>query len=307
MFGALMVGVLLTGLSVRAIADQVHVTARIPAPPLTQAATITSPTDGQIIRTSPITVTGFCPDDSYINLYRNGMFSGAAVCVNHTYGITTDLFEGRNTLLVQAFNVTDDAGPATPPIDVTYIPPASGGSTADQYIPTAPGSSDQGAQQQIGPLLLWSDYRFSVFTTKEDFTWKISLQSGKPPFSVNVNWGDGSVTQLKITGHDEFEISHRYANPGYYPILVAASDSSGDTAHLQLIALIKLPGALGTIGSIISGRGDPSTISVPDFHWLFVAWPIYTVIALMILSFWLGERREFLQLTGRYQHRRRHA
>jgi hypothetical protein len=233
------------------------------------------------------------------------MFSGVAVCVNQAYSIDTDLFEGRNTLLVQAFNSTDDAGPATPPIDVTYAPPGGGGSSTP-YIPKAPGSSPGGASEQIGSLLLWSDYRFSVFTTRSAVTWTLRIQSGKAPYSVKVSWGDGNSSQLRIGGHDEFEINHAYEQPGYYPIFITATDSIGNEAHLQLVALIKLPGALGTIGSIISGHGD--AVSPPrDFRWLLVAWPAYVVIGLMIFSFWLGERREYLQLIGRTPHRRRHA
>jgi hypothetical protein len=306
-FGVLIVGVLLCGVSVRAIADQLHVTARIPAPPLTEAATITTPIDGQTFTASPITVTGTCPDNSYVNLYRNGMFSGVSLCVGQNYSIDTDLFVGRNTLLVQAYNSTDDAGPSTPSIDVTYAPPATGGSPDQQYVPAAPGTTgnDGTPSEQAGPLLLWSDYRFSVFTAKSSFTWKMSFQSGKPPFSVKVNWGDGSDSGFSIANHDEFEINHTYDRPGYYTVFITGKDALGKETHLQLLALIKLPGALGTIGSIISGKGDSQAPPL-NFRWLLVAWPAYLVIALMVLSFWLGERREYLQLIGRPQ-RRRHA
>jgi hypothetical protein len=311
-FTALIIGVLLTGLTVKVIGDTITVSARIPAPPLTTPATIDNPSDGQEFTSSPITVSGTCPDDSYVKLYRNGMFSGVAVCVNQTYSIQTDLFVGTNTLLVQDYNITDDPGPTTPTINVIYNPPVgsddedNSGTTGGQYIP--PSSNDTSDSSNGGPLLLWSDYRFAVVTTDDTFTWKLRFQFGMPPFVTHVDWGDNSMSDLSVLDHNQFTIKHHYDQTGYYTILVTGRDAKGREAHLQLAALIKKPGALGTINSILSGGNSSQSGGANSFRWLLVAWPAYAVIALMIVSFWLGERREFLQLIGRYQHRhRRHA
>jgi hypothetical protein len=299
-------------MSFRAIADQLAVSASVPAPPLTQAATIDSPTDGQKFSASPITVSGFCPDESYVKLFRNNMFSGVAACVGQAYTIQTDLFEGRNTLLAQAYNITDAAGPPTPTIDVMYTPPATpggsngGSSGGSPYVPPT-SSSDDGKVPagSSGPLLLWSDYKFSVVSTQDVFSWKLRFQFGHAPYTVRIAWGDGSISQTAVPGHEQFVIQHNYANIGYYTVLVTGEDRNGTTTHLQLAALIKKPGTLGTIGSIVSG-GPETGPEVPNYKWLLVAWPAYVVVGLMVLSYWLGERREFLQLTARYQ-RRRHA
>jgi len=45
-----------------------NVRAKVPADPLTEPAIITSPTDGQRFRTTPIDIKGTCPYKSYINI-----------------------------------------------------------------------------------------------------------------------------------------------------------------------------------------------------------------------------------------------
>src|SRR5690242_3374732 len=64
-------GVLIAGWTFRAAADSYTVTGKIPAPPLTDGATITSPADGSTTAVTPIDIGGSCPDNSYVNLTRN--------------------------------------------------------------------------------------------------------------------------------------------------------------------------------------------------------------------------------------------
>ncbi|MCA9325829.1 hypothetical protein KDA23_07290 [Candidatus Saccharibacteria bacterium] len=315
-FGLLLVGVLLVGSTLRTLALNYVVTAKVSAPLLSSGATITSPQPGQKFSHKTISVTGQCPSDSYINLYRNGMFSGTAVCIDNGYEIQTDLFEGLNDLKVQAYNSTDDAGPQTPIVQVTYtLSSTGGGSTGggtDHYTP--PTSGDTTLDEATNPLLLWSDYHFNVFSTQQPFQWTLRFQSGLPPYATHVVWGDGQHSYFKVQNHNSFTIIHSYSEPGYYPIVVTASDARGRTVSLQLAALIKLPGASGTIGSITNptppqGSTDNSGIG----RWMWLAWPTYLVVSLMAASFWLGERREILQLVkgantshNRERTRRRH-
>src|SRR5487761_1729260 len=70
----LCVSVLLVAWTFRATADSYQVTASVPAPSLTQGATITSPIDGQTLTSTPVIVSGQCPQNSYIQLTRNGQF-----------------------------------------------------------------------------------------------------------------------------------------------------------------------------------------------------------------------------------------
>jgi hypothetical protein len=316
MFGLLVVGVLLTGMTYRTLAQSYDVSATVPADPLTSAATIDSPADGQVFAGAASTVVrGTCPDESYVKLYRNGMFSGVAICADQAYDITTDLFEGRNTLKVQAFNMTDQAGPSTPTIDVTYhtatpsAPAASGRTTpADdiQFVPPA-SKADGVTAPTASPLVLWSDYGFNVTTTGGEFKWTLCYLFGKAPYATTIDWGDSSQSHQSVPNHEDFMIRHTYTASGYYKINVDGTDADGRTVSIQLAALVKKPGARGTIGSIINESSGP-TAPAPgsSFSWLLLAWPTYVVISVMAISFMLGERREYLRMTHRPK-RAKHA
>lgn len=293
LFGLLVLGVLLAGLTYRSFAADYTVNAKVPAPPLATGATITSPTYGQQFTAKPITVTGSCPDDSYVKLFRNGMFSGTAVCVSNAFQIQSDLFVGTNDLQAQAYNITDAPGPQTPVVRVSYAPPVPPAGTAgpagpgNKYIPPA----QPGSKETTGPLLLWGDFQFSVFSTTQPFRWTLRFEHGTAPFATTVDWGDGQNTNLTVPDTQEFTITHSYSQPGNYSVVVSGHDSTGQTVSMQLVALIKLPGQAGLINEIVGKSGSGSNSLT---HWLWWAWPTYLIVSLMAISYWLGERREIM-------------
>lgn len=116
----LCLGVLLWGITFHSSADSYTVNAIVPAPVPPTPAVITSPVDQTHFTTTPVAVKGTCPENTYVNLSRNGVFSGSAICGpgQTTFEIDTDLSLGSNVLLPQVYNVTDQPGPASTPITV---------------------------------------------------------------------------------------------------------------------------------------------------------------------------------------------
>lgn len=274
-FAVLIFGVFLVGFTLRVAATDYMVSAVIQAPLLQTGAIITNPGPNAVFTTRPVIVTGECPDDSYVRLLRNSTFSGTAICINNKFEIETDLFVGINDLQAQAYNITDQPGPQTPIIRVVYEPLAS-------------PSPDTAA-----PFLITSDYYYSVITTSDVFNWNLQLRNGNGPYQVSINWGDGSESTMSVTDSDEFGISHKYEESGYYTIIVSATDASNRNASLQLLALIKKPGQPLMGGSLLPPPNGGSN----DSQWLMYVWPTYAVVVAMLVSFWLGERREYLELT----------
>jgi hypothetical protein len=85
-----------------------------------------------------------------------------------------------------------------------------------------------------------------------------------------------------------FTVKHTYksAGKGYlssYPLIIRATDAIGQTAFLQLVTIVNDPNSDAS-GGTKSGDQPLSRI--------IVLWPLWIVILLMIISFWLGERRE---------------
>jgi|GEM_PF-695299 len=120
----LCMGVLLVSFTLNAVADSYLVTAVVPAPPLTQPATIQSPADGLITGTQTIVVRGMCPANSYVDLLDNGSFVGEAICNSGSYRIGATLVTGTNQLRVQDYNFTNAPGPTAGGVTVIYAPGA---------------------------------------------------------------------------------------------------------------------------------------------------------------------------------------
>lgn len=296
-------GVFIVGLTYKTLAASVTATARVAAPALTEGAVITAPTEGQTFSAVPITVDGTCPANSYVKLYRNSAFSGSAWCSSGSFTIETTLSDGINTLQAQDYNVTDSPGPATNPINVTYVPPAPPPTdVSSTTIPsTGIASANSGAaSQNTTPPLLSSDYSFHAFSAGSNFSWQLEILGGLPPYNVKTNWGDGTTTSVSIATRQKFTISHKYQSVGYFPVKIRVIDALGTKTILQLAALIKKSGTVGFAAKQPPDASQSMLNSgfVQQFsRWLWLIWPSYGIVTLMVFSFWLGEHQEILKLA----------
>ena len=311
MFLFLCTGVLLSLSTWKSSAASYVVTAEVPAAALTQPAVIVRPLNNAIVTNEPIIINGSCPNNSYIKLERNNVFSGVAICLNNQFAISTDLFIGNNQLNVQDFNTTNSPGPISAPISVIYSLPAA---VITNPI-TSPSSTSPINDNTKNPtstlatkpvttlpkvLIINTTYLYSVFNTGQTFNWKINLIGGVPPYSLSVNWGDGQNSTIILSSYQTISnnvinIKHTYYQPGDYLIKVTSSDHSGNSALLQLVAVIKGRGIpIGPSGNITSTNEGSTLPSIG--YWAWLIWPAYLILSLMIVSFWLGEREQYQML-----------
>ncbi len=309
----LVVGVLMVGASRAALADDMTVTASLLGPAPTVAATIDTPAEGTRYTTKPVEVAGSCPVGTYVKILRNGVESGIAMCdAQGRYSLLIDLFVGANELQAQVYNSTDVAGPISGTRTVYYaipvstpVPPKSpatgntgSGATAPQN-PTGPAVQQPGAPSGQS-IVIGTKFRFSGSYIGQPASFDFTISGGQGPYSILVDWGDGTQKNLNVAASGTFTVEHIYDRPGpnqgTYPIKVTAFDSQGASGFLQIIVLIKdpAPAAAGT-DSPEAGGGI-----------LNYLWSIYLVILLMLISFWLGERYELNQLKPKLN-RTRHV
>jgi hypothetical protein len=304
-------------------ADNYTVSATIQAPPLTEGAVITAPSNGQTITSSPTTVSGTCPTGSYVKLSDNGLFSGVDICrVDNTFHIVTSLFLGNNVLKAQDYNNTDVPGPATPGVTVTYtppIPPAPSSSNPTTSTPPIISSNNEKVtDSQSNPLILQTDFQYNTSTTGTQFVWQLYVFGGTAPYTVTVDWGDGASSTYTFTTDPIFTIAHTYTKIGYYPIKVTAVDAAGQKRVLQLATVVRKPGSAVIVPPAATsqtpkpGTGHTSNLSllnsvinrfeVTSKNWLWIAWPSLIIVSLMVISFWLGERQEKKLLVRKIGH-----
>ncbi len=229
------IGVMLAAFTLNSLADSITVTATIPAPPLTQPAVIATPPDGYTTSTQALSVSGTCPNNSYVNLTDNGVFVGTETCTSsNAFQIGMDLSPGSNELLAQDYNITNSPGPTSPTITVTYSapspPPNNGGTSStppttalNSPTPTAPITSAAVPSPIATPVdLVVTSVDLTIPYTSQNLTPVVSYQptvSGiAPPYSYIV-----------VVIHSDYYTCSTYANAqGYWSCTVPTTMPSGD-------------------------------------------------------------------------------
>jgi len=294
----LCIGVLIGGFTFRAGADNITVTASILAPLPTSAAQITYPSDQAHFMIASVNVLGSCSSDTYVQLYRNGVFSGAANCGPSvtSFQILTDLSLGANQFYTRVFNITNNEGPQSTPITVWRDQ-----SRQSPVTVQPPGKT----------LTINHSYQYKTYASGKSAVWNLNISGGVLPYALTVSWGDGQTSTVVRSNSDAFNISHTYTLSGTrvwtdYTIKLTAIDSKDTVANLQLSATVTIDGSRPNNLGTTTGNGNPNgAISKFIKNWIWLIWPTYGVILLMTTSFWLGEREEYSKLIRKVKIRPR--
>ena len=245
----------------------------VPTPPPQNAATIAVPSNGASFNRLPITVSGLCQTGLLVKVFANNVFVGSALCINGSYSLQADLFEGQNDLVARIFDALDQPGPDSNIVTVTYRNDQFGGTGA--------------------PLLtLSSIYARRGANPGEQLNWPIIINGGTGPYALSVDWGDNKPASLQSEPFaGNVNISHTYDTAGTYVVIVRATDKNGQTAFLQLVG--QANGAVTQSDDKSSGLIATRTAII----WI----PAALSIPLIISSFWLGRRYELSELRKRLQ------
>ena len=253
-------------------AGSIGLSGQVPADPPTVAATIDSPNGQARFSTSPITISGTCPSDTLVQVYKNDIFAGSGVCSSEgLYSFEIDLLIGENILIARVYDSLNQAGPDSKAITVYY-----------DALPAQPGgiiSLDFGG----APLLLNTDAVFRGTFPEQQFQMPITILGGRAPYAVNVQWGDSTNKVISRNDNSVFTTEHIYTKAGTYQIALQATDADGRVAFLTVAAIVN--GQPEAIAAIVNPDSDLVTR-------LLALWPLYTSLVAIVISFWLGERRE---------------
>lgn len=243
----------------------------VPGPPPSQAATIDIPRNGQSFNTIPITVSGFCPANTLIEIYKNNVFAGSAQCQGTSYTLQIDLFDGRNDLVAKDFDSLNQQGPDSNTVTVNF---SSGIAIPGNRITLTTDFAKRGADP--GTIL----------------TWPITLSGGTGPYAFSIDWGDKSAPDLlSQPAPGNLTLQHTYAQAGVYKVTVKATDVNGNSAFLQLVAIANGP---------VQQTGTNSKNSIITTQQTKVLlWPIIVLFVLLLSSFWLGRRHQLEAIKNR--------
>lgn len=257
----------------------------ISAPPPSVPASISLPRDGQTFSTLPVTVSGLCPGEVLVKLFKNNVFAGSIQCKSGSFSLLVDLFSGQNELIARVYDALDQAGPDSNKVTVNFSDNRPGATTR---VSLTSNFAKRGANQG------------------EPLTWPIILSGGDGPYAISVDWGDGKTPDLISQGFaGQFTISHKYDTPGVYNIIVKVSDRNGGVAYLQLVGIANGPLSQNSKGSGAAGggpggaAGENGGTQTPKTKILWQ--PAAILLPLILSTFWLGKRYELKMLRRRIE------
>lgn len=239
-------------------------------PPPTQGATITVPGNGASFTTSPITVSGICPSDLLVQIYNNNVMVGSVMCVQGSFSLQIGLFAGVNELRAAVFDDLDQSGPDSNIVTVNY--------TDTRF--TAFGQM----------LTLTSAYGRRSAATGTQLVWPLQLSGGTGPYAFQIDWGDGSETELlSQTLAGLVTTGHVYKRAGIYQVNIRVADTNGVTAFLQVIAVSS--GAVEAVAAQSDDTPAPQTTVL----WI----PAAVTVTLLLPTYWLGRRSQLVSLRSK--------
>jgi hypothetical protein len=252
------------------------VKAKVSSSPPKTAAVITSPAANSRTSVIPITVSGTCESGMLVNVFKNDVLAGAVICSSAgTFQVPIDLFAGRNDLVAKTINTNNQAGPDSAVVTVFYDPPG---------LPSGIITGD-GKFGSRGNIIIKSESIYRGASVGEEISWELETIGGVPPYAVSIAWGDGTSDLISRPGPGRFTVKHIYEQPGNgykgsFVLLIKATDAEGNSGQLQLVTIVSPKSGLQT--SPVSGgvRG------------LLMAWPLWVMAVMIVVSYWLGERHQ---------------
>lgn len=232
-------GVLLCASTFSAAAASYSVNGEVLAPIPTDPAVITSPTNNQQLSPLVQTVSGTCPADTYVEVNDNSALAGIAVCDQNTFQVSVSLSTGLNVLTAQDYNVTNNPGPSSSPVEVYYYPPVPPSSpNAPTPVPSKPQSTFV-APEVVKLLQVDMGIPYDPAHQPQPVSYKPILTGIAPPYSL-----------VLVTVHTNPYYCHTYANAQGYWSCAFSQD---------------IPPGLHTV-DVEAQTPSKQMISLPSFH-----------------------------------------
>jgi hypothetical protein len=235
--------------TIRAYADEIVISAKISAPAPTVPATISTPGDNAAVTAPEITIEGTCEVINpaiIVAVYRAGQSIGSTTCQpDGTYSLEVTLVPGMNELVAHSINITNDFGPDSSTVHITYTPPP----------PITPSTTDEADAPIESPdqldsvplpdnesvallgLLVRSERAFVVFGPDKPAVWQGSFAGGIPPYRIEIDWGDDAKEIRDSVDTSSQELTHTYQKMHTHYVTFVISDASGQKVDYHFAAV----------------------------------------------------------------------
>ncbi len=240
-YWALCLIVIVSGLFAVAIeraasADNLLVSATVPAPIPAGVPTIITPVNGATFTTSPIAFSGECPVITpavIIQFIEGSDVLGSIPCqTDGTFSTSLAVSAGQHTITAQVITITGQTGQSSDPVSITYAPPLP----ATPTEPTAPHTKHAVSNNDATPftlpgidglslLAIQLTQSFISYQPGHPISLRATFSGGTPPYTITLNWGDGSTTTQTISDNEMHEFSHTYGQSNPYLLTITLTDA----------------------------------------------------------------------------------
>ncbi|TAK89701.1 hypothetical protein EPO04_01180 [Patescibacteria group bacterium] len=224
------------------LAATLDVSAKVSAVSPTQPAVIQEPANGATVTKDNFVVKGTCQPlnpTSIVAIYSGAALLGSTSCLpGGVFNLQVVLKPGVNLLIAKTVNITNDYGPDSAPVTVTYTAPREAEtSTPAANVATEAQTEDSAAEQPpVTPLAVQSRDPFMKFGPNQPAIWVGSISGGSRPYHVVVDWNDGTTSTRNI-GDEEVSLEHTYSSMKTYAVKVSATDTSGQAVISTFLAI----------------------------------------------------------------------
>ncbi len=284
-----------------ALAASYDVSASVAFPVPTQAAVINTALNNVTVQNAAFLLSGTCQSltpTSVISVWRGATSLGSQVCTSNSFSIQINLSEGANTLVVRTANVSNVYGPDSAPITVTLRTPVVTPTPPTQTPPaaTTPGaanltSSDNTAFNNAAKsgLTITPPEPFSVLPTNNQVQLSFYIDGGSTPYTVELNWGDGTTETKVVEKPGTYTFTHQYRKSGNYTVKGRIKDVLGAVSELShaVVAVKPLDKSVG-VTTIQASPTKNTPITWLRQHALVVTVGSL-VVGVALVAYWLGQ------------------
>ena len=292
-YRALGVVMLLVGLCMglttqMAKADDIAVSAKIPAPIPTGKPVFTAPANNTTVSNPDVNFEGTCPIETptvVIAIYDGASILGSSPCEpDGTFALTATISPGVRTIAAKVVTITNDFGETSDPLTITYLPPQPTTPASPSIPPTRPGTPASPSSPTGGSLSINPSAAYITFGPLKPAAWTSQFSGGTPPYTVIIDWGDGTRAQTitSVAADTPLSLTHRYSEQRSYTITVTITDASGASLTRHYAAVTLAPATYPS-----------GTLTFPQFdteRFTYLTYLLYFATLLILGLFWWAER-----------------
>lgn len=277
-------------------AETYDVNASVPYDPPTQAATIESPDPAVALDNLQQTITGTCQVQNptvVVTVLRDGSVLGSAGCNGGYYSVAVVLIIGQNKLIVKTANVNGLYGPDSAPKTYTINRPivATPLPQAVSQPTTVRERSEAINQGGLSGLSVVTETPFETLPSSKRVVLRVGVHGGQQPYTLQLNWGDGSTESHSLDSAGTYEFTHTYRTYKAYTVYTQVRDLLGAyTEHVYAVVSSRRSSSAADAGLSVSGAKPHSQwqlLGVVWYRWLIIV----CLFIILVGSYVIGYRR----------------